>query len=160
MLKKIFLVGVLSMGLAVVACGSKSKGGETTPGGGEGGGAAGDKKSLFDRLGGLEGISAVVDLFLQNVAADDRINQRFAATDLPKLRQLLIDQVCAATGGPCEYKGKGMEEAHAGMGVTTEEFTALAEDMVKALDAAGVPQAEKDELMGALAGMHDQIVGK
>jgi hemoglobin len=162
MLKKILLVGSLSLVMGLAACGGKSKGGETTPegGGGETGGGETEKKPLFDRLGGLDGITAVVDKFLANVVADDRINARFANTDAAKLRQNLIDQICSATGGPCEYKGKGMVEVHTGMNITEEEFNALVEDLIKALDDAGVPEAEKNELLGALGGMKGDIVGK
>ena len=88
------------------------------------------------------------------------INARFANADAAKLRQNLIDQICEATGGPCKYSGKDMKTAHAGMNITEDEFTALVEDLVKSLDKAGVPQAEKDELLGALGGMKGDIVGQ
>ena len=58
-------------------------------------------KSLYDRLGGKSSISAVVDQFVANVASDTRINGRFTTTDIRKLKSLLVDQVCMATGGPC-----------------------------------------------------------
>ena len=62
-------------------------------------------KSLYERLGGKGAIEAVVDQFIANVAADDRINHRFVYADFARLRGHLVDQVCAATGGPCTYKG-------------------------------------------------------
>jgi len=152
--KNVVVVGML---LLAVACGGGKKE-TTTPEGG--GAAAGGEKTLFERLGGLEAVTAVIDEFLKNVAADERINARFASADLPGLRQKLIDQVCQATGGPCEYKGKNMVEAHTGMNLTEDEFNALVEDLVKALDKFNVPQKEKDELLGALGGMKGDIVGK
>src|SRR5580693_9042431 len=76
------------------------------------------QKSLYDRLGGKPAIQAVVHDFLGNVAADSAINKRFAKTDIPKLEGLLVDQVCAATGGPCTYGGKDMKTAHQGMHIT------------------------------------------
>ena len=58
--------------------------------------------SLYERLGGMESIAAVVEDFRDRVAKDDRINQKFAKTDLVRLRQMLIDQICEAAGGPCK----------------------------------------------------------
>jgi hemoglobin len=117
-------------------------------------------KSLYDRLGGQKAITAVVKEFLGNVAADKRINARFAKTNIPKLQQNLIDQITVATGGPGKYKGKSMAEAHKGMKITDDEFTALVEDLVKALDKFKVPETEKNELLGALGKLKPDIVGK
>lgn len=117
-------------------------------------------KSLYDRLGGKEAITLVVDEFLVQVTADDRINAFFKDADAAKLRGHLIDQICMATGGPCEYTGRSMKESHAGMGVTEAHFNALVEDLVKALDKYKVPEKEKGELLGALAAMKGDIVEK
>jgi len=116
------------------------------------------KKSLYDRLGGKDAITKVVEEFTKNVAADKEINARFAKTDIKKLNASLVDQICEATGGPCKYKGKNMKDAHKGMKITEKEFTALVGDLVKALDKFKVPKAEKDELLGALGGMKGDIV--
>jgi len=59
-------------------------------------------KPLFDRLGGKPAVEAVVDEFLKRVAADKRINGRFFNTDIARLRGLLVEFVCSATGGPCQ----------------------------------------------------------
>lgn len=120
----------------------------------------GDEKALFERLGGKDAIAAVTDDFLANVVADKRINKFFKKTDAKKLREHLINQICEATGGPCKYEGKDMKAAHAGMGITDADFTALVEDLTKALDKHKVPEKEKGELLGALGGMKDDIVEK
>ena len=119
-----------------------------------------ETKSLYDKIGGTEGITTVVEVFLANVGADDRINSRFVSTDLDNLKMLLIEQVCEATGGPCTYSGKTMLDAHRGMDITEEEFGALAEQMSKAMLSSGVGQEEHDTIMGVLGGMHDDIVGQ
>ncbi|MGH2499730.1 MAG: group I truncated hemoglobin [Candidatus Limnocylindria bacterium] len=116
------------------------------------------QRTLFERLGGKEAITAVVDDFVARVAADRRINAKFGRTDIPHLKSMLVDQVCEASGGPCTYTGRGMREAHDGMGVTSGEFDALVEDLVASLDRFKVGQPEKDELLGALAPMKDDIV--
>lgn len=142
--------------LSLAACGGSSKKEETTT---TTTGEEGAQKSLYDRLGGKEAISAVVDAFVANVAADVRINKFFEKTDIGHLKQMLVEQICGATGGPCEYTGKDMKTVHTGMKITEEQWNATVEDLVKALDGAGVQAKEKDELLGALGGMKNDIVG-
>jgi hemoglobin len=118
------------------------------------------QKSLYDRLGGKESIAAVVDKFVGKVAADNRINARFANTDIPHLKQMLTDQICEASGGPCKYTGKDMKTSHAGMKITEDEFNALVEDLQKTLDEFKVPADAQKDLIGALAPMKPDIVGQ
>jgi len=116
------------------------------------------QKSLYDRLGGLDAIKAVIDDFVGRAAADTRINAKFAKTDIPRLKLHLVEQVCAATGGPCQYTGESMKKVHKNMKVTAGEFNALVEDLSASLDKFNVPAAEKNELLGALAPMKSDIV--
>jgi hemoglobin len=127
--------------------------------------AAATTRSLYDRLGGTPAIASVVDGFVANVAADTRINKFFTrvASDTAAMRQFkqkLVDQVCQGSGGPCTYTGQDMKTAHQGMGLTNADFDALVEDLVNALDTAGVPQKEKDELLAVLGPMRADIVTK
>jgi hemoglobin len=149
----------LVLGLAVACGGGNKKEDTMAAGGGDETAATGDK-SLYDRLGGKDAITAVVDDFVANVAADNRINAFFANTDIPALKTMLVDQICEATGGPCTYTGRSMKEAHTGMGVKEEDFAALVEDLVKSLDKFKVPEKEKTELLTALGGMKGDIVGQ
>ena len=115
-------------------------------------------QTLYERLGGKTAITAVVDDFVARCAADPRINGKFARTDIPRLKASLIDQVCEATGGPCTYSARDMRTTHDGMAVTAGEFDALVADLVATLDRFSVPQAEKNELLAALAPMRGDIV--
>ena len=124
------------------------------------GAATTEKKSLFDRLGGKDAITAVVDDFVANVAADKRINSFFAHADIPHLKSELVDQLCAGTGGPCQYTGKDMKTAHAGMGVGSKDFNALVQDLGKSLKKFKVPAKEQKELVAILAPMKKDIVEK
>ena len=117
-------------------------------------------KPLYDRLGGKPAIVAVVDDFVGNVAADPKINGRFANTDIPRLKLSLVNQLCQATGGPCTYTGKDMASAHRGMNINKDEFNAMGADMLKTLDKFKVPEKEKGEVMAALGSMQGDIVGK
>ena len=114
--------------------------------------------TLYERLGGLDAITAVVDSFVGRCAGDDRINSKFERTDIPRLKKMLVDQVCEATGGPCTYSGRDMRETHDGMGVTAGEFDALVEDLVATLDEFDVPKAEQEELLGVLGPLREEIV--
>lgn len=119
--------------------------------------------SLYTRLGGKKAITAVVDEFVGNCASDTRINAFFKATAadpkrLAKFKANLVDQICEAAQGPCKYKGKDMKTAHKGMGVKSEHFDALVQDLVKALDKFKVGEKEKGELLAALGPMKKDIV--
>jgi hemoglobin len=114
--------------------------------------------SLYERLGGKPAIAAVTDELVARLAADARVKHRFFNTDIPKLKTLLVEFVCMATGGPCKYTGQDMETSHAGMELVEEEFTALVEDLAGALDKFKVPAREKGELLGALGPLQPMIV--
>jgi len=118
------------------------------------------QKSLYERLGGKDAITAVVDDFVANVAADNRINRFFARTNIPNLKRNLVDQICQATGGPCAYTGRDMRTAHKGMGITDADFNALVEDLQKSLNKFKVPEKEQGELLGILGPLKPQIVGQ
>jgi hemoglobin len=114
--------------------------------------------TLYERLGGLDAIRAVVDSVVARQGGDDRINAKFVRTDLPHLKQNLVDQVCEATGGPCTYTGRSMRETHHGMGVTAGEFDALIQELEGALDEFNVPRTEDQELLGLLLPLREEIV--
>lgn len=136
---------------SIAACGGKAKDPES------GGGAP--AASLYDRLGGKDAITAVVKDFVEErVAKDPRINAQFANSDIPALEAKLVDQICEATGGPCKYTGKDMKATHEGMKITDADFTALVEDLKASLDHFKVGAKEQEELLGALAKMHDDVV--
>jgi hemoglobin len=117
-------------------------------------------KPLYERLGGKPAITAVVEDFVGRVAADNRINGKFATTDIPRLKTLLIEQICQASGGPCTYTGRSMKTTHAGMGVSNTDFDALVGNLVATLNTFHVPEREKNELLGALGPMKKDIVEK
>ncbi len=110
-------------------------------------------KSLYDRLGGKPAITAVVDDFVGPVAADNRISGKFANTDIPRFKMLLMEQICQASGGPCTYTGRSMKATHASMGVSSSDFDALVGNLVATLNKFKLPEREKSELLGALGPM-------
>ena len=116
--------------------------------------------SLYRALGERAGIAKAVDAILVRVLADARINDKFRATDPAQLAPLLVDQICEAAGGPCTYRGRSMEESHTGLKIDDAMFTAFVEDVTAGLTDVGVPDATQQQLIGALAPMKPQIVGR
>ena len=114
--------------------------------------------SLYDRLGGVDAITAVVRAFDVRAGKDGRINQKFARTNLERLTKEFVDQLCQDTGGPCTYTGLSMKVSYTNMGVTNGEFDAFIEDLVAVLDDFKVGKAEQGELLDLLRPMRADIV--
>jgi len=116
--------------------------------------------SLYERLGGREAISAVVDKFVARTAKDPRISARFANVDAPHLRAAMVDHIGEATGGPFKYSGKDMRAAHLGMNITAEEFAAFMEDLKSVLDELKVPARETQEVLAFFNSLKGDTVGR
>lgn len=116
------------------------------------------QKSLYERLGKKPAITAVVNDFVGNVAADKRINRFFAKTDIARLKLRLVEQICAGAGGPCTYRGGSMKAVHKGLGISDGDFNALVQDLGKSLKKFKVPAREQKELVAILAPMRKDIV--
>jgi hemoglobin len=116
------------------------------------------ESSLYDRLGGVDAITAVVRAVVDRQLKDDRINQKFARTNEDRVIKEFVDLFCETTGGPCTYTGRDMTEAHHNMGVTSGEFDAFVEDVVAVLNDFKVGKAEQDELLNILAPSRPEIV--
>ncbi len=116
--------------------------------------------TLYQRLGGGPAIHAIMDEFLDIVAADPRINKFFVDADLSAVRNGLVNLVGQATGGPEHYTGRDMKTVHSGMGIAGPDFDALIEDLGKSLDAHNVGKRDKAELTALLQGMKGDIVEK
>ncbi len=140
------LVGVLGLTAVVAGCATV----ETKP-------------ALYERLGGMMAIHAVVDDFMPSLTKDPALKPRFEKVPpvrMLRLKAALAEQICEAAGGPCSYTGKEMKAAHAGMGITSAEFDALVKNLAASLDKLKVPAEEKKELLAALDPMKKEIVEK
>ncbi len=120
-------------------------------------------QALYKRLGGYDAIAAVTDAFFGRMLKDPQLAKFFTShsTDsLKHTRQLVVDQLCATTGGPCVYIGRDMKTAHAGLGITEENWESAVKLLVETLDQFKVPPPEKDEVLAALSGLKKDIVEK
>lgn len=114
--------------------------------------------SLYERLGGSDGIRAIanelVDLHMRN----PRIAPRYAASDLARVKHAAATFFIAGSGGPNVYEGKDMLAAHRGMNIDDAEFLAVLDDAMKALESNGIGQREKEEVLYILYSMKGDIV--
>jgi hemoglobin len=121
------------------------------------------QKTLYARLGGYDAIAAVVDEFITRLATDKRFERFFTGfsdDSKKRLRQHILDQFCAAAGGPCVYTGREMRTSHKGLGITEADWDAAAKHLVAALDKYKVPEAEKNELLAFVVSQKKDIVEK
>jgi len=116
--------------------------------------------AFYKALGGTEGITKVVDAFFRRLNNDARINTLFRNVDHDDLRRLVIEQLCEATGGPCKYTGRSMEEAHSGLNLKNADFDAFVEDLKGGMSDCKVPYADQQKLIAMLAPMRKDVVGK
>src|SRR6185503_14091207 len=125
--------------------------------------ARAQEKSLYQRLGGYDALAAVVDDFIVRLVTDKQFEKFFVghADDSKKrIRQHILDQFCAATGGPCIYTGREMKTSHAGLGITNADWDAAAKHLVASLDKYKVPEKEKGEVLAFVTTLKKDIVEK
>ena len=118
------------------------------------------ESTLWDALGREAGVGRVVADTIRRAHADPAIADLFAESDDAYLKERLVEQICAASGGGCTYTGLPMDEAHSGMQITDAEFGAFVAHLVAALDAAGVAMETRQRLLALLAPMRPDIVGQ
>lgn len=116
--------------------------------------------TLFADMGGQAGIDRIVDASVDNYLADDRIKAIFDESNIDRLRAEFKVQFCQVAGGPCEYKGHDMTEAHKGLHLTNANFNAVVEDLQDAMDKVGLPFATQNRFLARLAPMQHQVVSR
>ena len=124
------------------------------------------QKSLYERLGGLKGITVVVDDFINRLVANKELNKNPAvnagrkSSPAPYLKFQVSQMVCGVTGGPCKYTGKAMKESHAHLHISEKEWSVMAAEFKKSLDKFKVPAGEQKELFDIVGTTKNDIVTK
>ncbi len=116
--------------------------------------------SLYRAFGEKPGIQVLMQDFVQRLTADTRTARFFKDTKLPRLVDLLSQQVCKESGGPCVYEGDPMGPVHKGLEIGRGDFNALVEVLQQSMDARGVPFSAQNALLARLAPMHRDVVTK
>lgn len=120
-----------------------------------------EEESLYDRLGGYDALAAVTDDFIGRLATDPALAKFFVGhseDSLKHIRQLVVDQLCAATGGPCVYIGRDMKTVHKGLGITKAQWDIAVKHLIASLDKFKVGAKEKAEVLGAIGSFEKDIV--
>jgi hemoglobin len=121
------------------------------------------EKSLYERLGGYNAIAAVVDDFIGRLVTDKRFERFFVGhsrDSQKRIRQHIVDQLCAAAGGPCIYTGRSMKDSHEGLNISEDDWKAAVDHLVASLDKFKVPKRERDDMLGAVSKFKNDIVEK
>jgi hemoglobin len=123
-----------------------------------------EEEPLYERLGGLPAIALAVSEFVDDfiedpvIMANPAVEEQKTPQAAPYIKFQVTALVCELTGGPCQYTGVSMEEAHDGLNVTAEEWDRMVEIFVATLDSLEVPEREQGELLELLGETRDDIV--
>jgi len=119
------------------------------------------EKSLYQRLGGYDAISAVANDLLPRLQADSALGRFWdhrGEDGVAREKQFLIDFLCSSAGGPVLYTGRDMEISHKGMGITESDWAAFLEHLNSTLDSFNVPQRESSEVVAFIESTKSDIV--
>jgi hemoglobin len=114
--------------------------------------------SLYERLGGTEGITKIASDLVDIHLANPRIAPRYADSDVATVKNGAATFFISGTGGPDVYKGKNMLATHKGMNIDGNEFIAVLDDALEALEINNIGQREKEEVLFVLYSMKSEIV--
>jgi hemoglobin len=130
------------------------------------GAASEPSKPLYERLGGLKGITTVVDDFIDRLVVNKTLNRNLEIdagrkrSPAPYLKYQVSAMLCEVTGGPCKYTGKAMKESHAHMNITEKEWDVMVGEFKKSLAKFKVPAKEQQELFEIVGTTKVDIVAK
>ena len=122
---------------------------------------AAEAPSLYTRLGGYDAVAAATDDLLARLMADPQLSGfwKGASTDNKRrARQLIVDFMTEAAGGPAYYVGRDMKTAHAGMGITASDWQVFMRHAAATLDHFQVPEREKGEVLAFFTGLKGDVV--
>ncbi len=117
--------------------------------------------SLYERLGGYDAIAAVTDALMVRIKDDDKLRRFYdhrGADGIAREQQLLVDFLCASSGGPVVYTGRDMKTVHIGMRLDKEDWKRAVDHLTAALEAFEVPEQEKGEVMSFHDNLKSEIV--
>ena len=118
-----------------------------------------DPPSLYQRLGGRPGITRITRELIRNHLANPLVKTRYEkCEDMERLERHAVEFFCAGSGGPESYTGKDMITTHRGMNISEQEFVAVLDDAMDALDKCGVDPATRNEVLGVLWTMKNEVV--
>ena len=116
------------------------------------------QQTLYDRLGGRDGIRAVVDDFYDRLLADEELGEFFDGANMEMLRRTQTDFLCEAAGGPETYDATPVREAHVDVPFTPDHIQRAVELLYESLEAFDVADDDADAVVGAIAQYEDDLL--
>ena len=113
---------------------------------------------LYKAFGEKAGLVALMDDFMTRLLADPRTGPHFKPANQQHVKEQLVEQLCALSGGPCVYKGADMKSSHANLEIKKSDFHALVEVLQLSMDARGIAFAKQNEMLALLAPMNRDII--
>ena len=113
---------------------------------------------LYKAFGEKAGLVALMDDFMVRLLADPRTGPHFQPANQQRIKEQLVDQLCALGGGPCVYKGADMKSSHANLEIKKSDFHALVEVLQTSMDAKGISFRKQNEMLALLAPMNRDII--
>ena len=113
---------------------------------------------LYQAFGEKSGLVTLMDDFMVRLLADPRTGPHFAPANQQRVKEQLVDQFCALSGGPCQYKGADMKTSHAELDIKKSDSHALVEVLQIAMDAQGIPFRKQNEMLALLAPINRDII--
>ncbi|WP_206668795.1 group I truncated hemoglobin [Lacisediminimonas profundi] len=115
--------------------------------------------TLYDRLGRRDGITRITRELIKNHLANPLVNRRYAQIeDMDRVERNVIDFFCAGAGGPETYHGKDLVATHRGMNVNEQEFVAVIDDAMAALETCDVDLSTRNEVLAILWSMKAEVI--
>ena len=119
-----------------------------------------DHNTLFVELGGMEGITTITSLFVEQISWDQPHFKHFKNTNIERFRSKFAEQLCMISDGPCEYTGDTMIQVHTGMAITEKEFNRTVDLLITAMTQAGIKHTTQNKLLARLAPLRGEIILK
>lgn len=119
-----------------------------------------DLKPVLADFGGEQGLTELMDVFMEIMLDNPQLRPFFAERDQERIKRQLVEQFCVILGGDCTYTGRNMQDSHTHLDIDRADFNALVEDLQTAMDRQGIPFRSQNKLLAELAPMHREIISE
>lgn len=116
------------------------------------------EQTLYDKLGGEDGIETIVSHLVKNIGHDKQVFHYFAEANVGRFKKHLAWHLCDISDGPCDYTGDSMQQIHDGMAINERDFNHLVDLLIDAMYKAEVPHTLQNQLLARLAPLREDII--
>jgi hemoglobin len=114
--------------------------------------------TLYQQLGGEQGVAAIVDNFIVEIEYSETISPYFEDSDIERFREKMIEHICQLSNGPCQYTGDSMVDVHTGMNIPERDFNRVVDLLINAMDKAGVAHPVQNRLLKTMAPLRKEML--